>query len=154
MAIVGRVDLMNIRKFKEADFQDILDVYAASKLDELRYEKVDFELLPLDRDMKRLSLLQESDIYVCEDQSVIGYAAHCGSEIRALFVHPRGRRKGIGKGLLEFLLSIITGPAELYVAKSNSPAIELYKKYGFKTVEEFETTYNDIPVLANKMTRD
>jgi len=145
---------MNIRKFRETDFQAILDVYAASKLDELCYEKADFKLLPLDRDMKRLSLLQESDVYVCEDEGVIGYAAHCGPEIRALFVHPRGRRKGIGKVLLEFLLSMITGPAELYVAKSNLPAKELYQKYGFKIVEEFETTYNDIPVLANKMTRD
>ena len=145
--------IINIRKFKEADFQAILNVYAASKLDELRNEKTAFELLPLEKDIKRLKRLQESDIYVCEEDGIIGYAAHCGSEISALFVHPRGRRKGIGKCLLEFILSIITEPAELYVANSNTPAKELYKKYGFKIVEEFETTYNHVPVLANKMTR-
>lgn len=142
---------MNIRKFKEADFQAILDVYAASKLDELRNEKTAFELLPLEKDTKRLKRLLESDIYVCEEDYIIGYAAHCGSEISAIFVHPKGRRKGIGKCLLEFILAIIKGPAELYVAKSNTPAKELYKKYDFKIVEEFETTYNGVPVLANKM---
>lgn len=142
---------MNIRKFKEDDFKSILDVYAASKLDELKNEKIVFELLPLEKDTKRLKQLQKSDIYVCEEDGIIGYAAHCGPEISALFVHPRGRRKGIGECLLKFILSVINGPAELYVAKSNTPAKELYKKYDFKIAEEFETDYNGIPVLANKM---
>ncbi|MFA5905577.1 MAG: hypothetical protein WC836_16725 [Desulfobacula sp.] len=38
---------MNIRKFKEADFQAILDVYAASKLDELCNEKTDYNGIPV-----------------------------------------------------------------------------------------------------------
>jgi putative acetyltransferase len=143
--------MMNIRRFKKDDYQAILDVYAASKLDELCNEKAAFELLPLEKDTKRLKRLLESDIYVCEEDHIIGYAAHCGSEISALFVHPKGREKGIGKGLLEFVLSIIKGPAELYVAKSNTSAKELYQKYDFKIVEEFETDYNGVPVLANKM---
>jgi putative acetyltransferase len=142
---------MNIRKYNAKDYQTILDIYAASKLDELRYEDARFELLPLDQDMKRLKQLLESVIYLCEDNEVVGYCANFGSEIRALFVHPKSRGKGIGKCLLEFLLAKISGPAELYVAKSNTPAKNLYAKYGFLIVEEFATSYNGVPVLANKM---
>jgi len=130
-----------------------LDIYAQSKLDELRFEKMEFELLPLENDENRLTQLKESDIYVYEDEGVIGYGALFGSEIRALFVCPSARGKGIGKSLLEFLLLKVTGTANLYVAKTNIPAKQLYKNYGFKVTDEFETNYNGIPVFANKMVR-
>jgi len=144
---------MNIRAFNEDDYPEILDIYAKSKLDELTYESKVFKLLPLEEDQKRLAKLQESDIYVYEDNGVIGYGALFGAEIRALFVHPNGRGKGFGKCLLEYLLSIIEGPAYLYVAKTNAPAKNLYEKFGFKVVDEFETTYNGVSVFANKMMR-
>jgi len=145
---------MNIRKFVENDYPRIFEIYAHSKLDELRFEKRKFNLLPLEDDEKRLIEFKESDIYVYEDEQVIGYAALCGTEIRALFVHPDARGRGIGKSLLEFLLSNIEGIAFLYVAKTNVPAKNLYVSYGFKVVDEFRTTYNDISVFANKMQRD
>lgn len=145
---------MRIRKYNSNDYSAVLDIYAASKLDELRYEDKEFDFLPLEEDFKRLSKLKESDIYIYEDKNIMGYGAHFGSEIRALFVRPESRGNGIGKHLLEFLLSKITGSAELYVAKSNAPAKHLYKKYGFRIVKEFETSYNETPVFANKMVRN
>jgi len=144
---------MNIRVFCENDFPAILDIYAKSKLDELRHESVQFQLLPLENDEKRLKELFESEIYVYEIGGVVAYCALFGSEIRALFVHPSDRGSGIGKLLLNFLLSKIDGCATLYVAKTNAPAKRLYEKFGFVVVEEFETTYNNISVMANKMTR-
>lgn len=144
---------MNIRKYDKNDYCAILDIYAASKLDELRHEDATFELLSLERDTKRLSQLLESEIYIYEADGVIGYCAHYGSEIRALFVHPKSRGKGIGKCLLEFLLAKIPGSAKLYVAKSNTPAKTLYTEFGFEVVEEFATAYNGTPVFANTMIR-
>lgn len=144
---------MTIRPANPNDFAAILEIYAAAKLDELRYEEARFELLPLDRDEKRLAELRESEIYLCELVGIVGYCARFGSEIRALFVHPASRGKGIGKRLLEFLLALIAGPAQLCVARSNLPAKNLYMKYGFIIVEEFEASYNGIPVLANRMVR-
>lgn len=154
---------MKIRKLIETDYPAILHIYALSKLDELRFEKEEFKLLPLDQDEKRFKALRESVVYVLEDErplgdkalsednKVIAYGALCGSEIRALFVHPAARGKGAGKVLLEFLLSNITGAANLYIAKTNSPARRLYERYGFKIVSEFQTEYNGVPVLANEM---
>lgn len=142
---------MNIREFTEQDKARIFEIYAHSKLDELKFENTQFELLPLDKDKTRLTALTESDIYVYEDGAILGYGAICGSEIRALFVSPHARGKGIGEALLVFLLSKIQGKARLYVAKTNEPAKTLYQKYGFTVSAEFITHYNGKPVLANEM---
>lgn len=84
---------MNIRKYCEDDYKDILEIYSKSKLDELLFEKTEFELLPLESDEKRLTQLMESEIFVYAEKQVIGYSAVYRSEIRALFVHPDNRRK-------------------------------------------------------------
>lgn len=145
---------MTIRLYETQDRSDILGIYAASKLDELKFETAIFELLPLESDKKRLAELMESDIYVYDDgNSIIAYGAIYGCEVRALFVHPSERGHGVGKRLLKYLLFRINGSASLYVAKSNSPAIKLYKNFGFSVCGEFETSYNGIAVLANKMIR-
>jgi putative acetyltransferase len=145
--------LMKIRESSDEDYPRVFDIYAKSKLDELRFEPVDFELLPLEKDEKRLSALIESKLYVYDDGQVLGYGAISGTEVRALFVCPEARGKGIGKGILEFLLSKIDGQANLFVAKSNTPAKELYRRYGFEVSDEFITDYNGQPVYANEMIR-
>ncbi|MGH1540395.1 MAG: GNAT family N-acetyltransferase [Arenicella sp.] len=142
---------MNIRSYTDDDLPAVLDIYARSKLDELIYESEHFELLALEQDQLRLSQLMESDIFVYDDDGVIAYGALFGSEIRALFVHPNNRGCGLGKLLLSHLLSQARRPASLSVAKSNIPAKNLYQNFGFKVVDEFETSYNGVRVLANKM---
>lgn len=142
---------MYIREYNENDKKSILNIYAQSKLDELKFENIEYKLLPLEEDNDRFSKLIESDIYVYDNNGIVAYGAHFGSEIRALFVLPGARRKGIGLKLFEFILSKIYGNASLYVTASNGPAINLYRKYGFKIIEEFETSYNSINVKAIKM---
>ncbi|MCG9761274.1 MULTISPECIES: GNAT family N-acetyltransferase [Pseudoalteromonas] len=144
---------MNIREFNENDYPRVLEIYSKSKLDELRFEKKAFKLLPLENDKKRLSALRESKIYVFDDGNILGFGAIFGSEIRALFVCPSARGNGVGRKILEFLLSQICGKANLFVAKTNEPAKELYKAYGFEVSDEFLTEYNGEPVYANEMVR-
>lgn len=144
---------MIIRDFDEKDWDRIVEIYSESKMDELRFEKRLFEFLPLEQDTKRFNELKESDIYVCQSSNIIGYGAIHRDEIRAVYITPTERGKGIGKNLLKFLLSKVNGSATLYVAKTNSPAKQLYKKYGFIVTDEFETIYNGKPVMANKMER-
>ncbi|WP_346432720.1 GNAT family N-acetyltransferase [Crenobacter oryzisoli] len=144
---------MSIRHYKESDYASVLNVYTLSKLDELRFEDQQFELIPLDKDLTRLALFKASDVIVYEDSGVIGFGASHGCEIRSLFVHPIARGKGVGRGLLEHMLSRMTGPVTLNVAKSNITAKSLYAMYGFEVVDEFEATYNGVKVLANTMMR-
>lgn len=143
---------MSIRTYTQDDLAAIFDIYSRSKLDELKFEDKVFTLLPLEEDDVRLNGLMESDIYVHQEQGkTLGFGANCGNEIRALFVPPEHRGKGIGKELLEFLLSNIQGQPYLYVASTNQPAKYLYNRYGFSVTETFETTYNQVPVIAQKM---
>mgnify|MGYP000332424082 CR=1 FL=1 len=145
---------MNIRAYKEEDLPLIFDIYSQSKLDELRFEEREFSLLPLDKDSKRLQELLESDIYIFYKDGVVhGYGALFCNEIRALFVRRESRGNGIGKKLLEFLLSNISSEACLYVASTNHPAKKLYSRYGFNVTETFMTSYNHLPVLAQQMIR-
>ncbi|MCF6443014.1 GNAT family N-acetyltransferase, partial [Pseudoalteromonas luteoviolacea] len=144
---------MNIREFRDKDYPRVLEIYSKSKLDELRFEKKKFKLLPLENDEKRLPALKESKIYVFDDGQVLGYGALYNSEIRALFVCPKARGKGIGKQILAFLLSQISGEANLFVAQTNKPAKKLYEAYGFEVSDEFFTEYNGEPVCVNEMVR-
>jgi putative acetyltransferase len=63
---------MKIRPFQPSDFAAIASIYTVSKLDELRHEEQQFELLPLEQDEKRLSGLMESQIYVYDDGGILG----------------------------------------------------------------------------------
>ncbi|GHB22650.1 hypothetical protein GCM10007094_08550 [Pseudovibrio japonicus] len=144
---------MTIRPYCDKDFPVILDIYAACKLDELRYEESSFQLLPLDQDPRRLTGFRTSTVLIYEQDQILGYAAYDGSEITALFVHPNGRGAGIGQTLLRDMLDRIEGEVVLYVAKSNHPAKRLYERHGFAVTGEFTTDYNGTPVQANEMLR-
>lgn len=143
--------MKDIRPYRYGDRSSILSIYAASKMDELKNEKKRFQFLPLMRDKDRSKKLFESKIFVYEDTNIIGYCAFFKNEIRAIYVNPGSRGKGIGQQMIEFMLSSIKGRPFLFVAKSNLDAQRLYQKYGFAVVEEFETKYNGVEVLANKM---
>lgn len=143
---------MKIRSYHQSDLPLIFDIYNRSKLDELNFENQKFTLLPLEQDEARFRKLMESDIYVYQEQGhILGYGAIYGDEVRALFVHPNFRSKGVGKKLFEFLLSNIQGQPYLYVASSNQRAKCLYEQYGFSVTDTFEKTYNQMPVVAQKM---
>lgn len=142
---------MGIRNYEDSDFPAIVEIYNNSKLDELQFEPGRFELVPLDEDPVRWSRFKESDVYVFEDSSVIAYCALNDTNIEAIYVSPKSRRKGIAKILLEFLLSKVEGDMSLNVAKNNKPAITLYQKYGFEVESEFSTSYNGVKAVANKM---
>ncbi len=144
---------MRVRRFTQADYSAVLDIYSKVKLDELRYENNNFELLPLEQDTVRLAALLESDIYLYGNGKILGYGAIYKSEIRALFVLSENRGVGVGKALLEYLLSKASGEVSLHVASSNYLAKSLYESYDFNVTETFETSYNGIAVLANTMIR-
>ena len=144
---------MHIRTLRNDEFELVEHIYALSKLDELKFENTRFQFVPIRQDARRLRELLECEIYVYDDGRVLGYGALVRNQIRALYVLPDARGKGVGSSLLEFMLNRMSHPAKLFIAKSNSPARHFYERYGFRITNEFETTYNGTSVLANEMTR-
>jgi ribosomal protein S18 acetylase RimI-like enzyme len=143
---------MTIRAFQETDIDAIKRIYTDSKLDELRFENAQFELLPLEQDSKRFAEFRESQVFVYQlNNQVVAYGAVFESHIRAIFVHSDYRRLGIGREILAYFITIIEGDVSLNVAKSNAPAKDLYQQYGFKVVKEFNANYNGTNAIANTM---
>ena len=142
---------MKIRNYSNDDYSSIVSIYNVCKLDELQFEEEPFLLLPLEQDQQRLSATLESEIVVYEDEEILGYAAFFESELRALFVLPSDRGKGIGKALLAFVLSKVGEGVSLQVVKSNAPAVSLYLAYGFTITGESVVKYNNKSVLVCKM---
>jgi putative acetyltransferase len=144
---------MGIREYKEADFAAIVDIYAASKLDELRFEAQKFKLIPLNLDPQRLAAFHESELVVYEEERVSAYLGTHLNHIRSIFVSPTYRGKGIGRQLLEHAIAHAKAELSLDVVKSNFIAKNLYSQYGFKIVDEFLSSFDGIPVLVNTMKR-
>ena len=76
----------------------------------------------------------------------IGAAANGEAELYRIAVLPQYRRKGRGKHLLEAFLDSCpknTNKVFLEVRSKNTAALELYKKYGFKTIHVRKRYYRD-----------
>jgi ribosomal-protein-alanine N-acetyltransferase len=63
------------------------------------------------------------------------------TEILTFAVSPLAQKQGIGSKLLEQLCSKVPHPLILEVAKTNTPAIGLYKKFGFQQIGERKDYY-------------
>ncbi|MFT5594200.1 MAG: ribosomal protein S18 acetylase RimI-like enzyme [Oceanicoccus sp.] len=144
---------MTIRNYQPSDYPAIADIYNASKLDELTFEKRQHTLLPLESDEPRQADLLSSTIFVYGKDAIQGYSAVKANTIQSLYVHPRYRRQGVARALLNVALQQINGAAMLQVVKSNSPSKALYYEYGFVDVEEYEVNYNGVNVTVNRMLR-
>ena len=144
---------MTIRDFNISDLTEVASVYDASKVEELKNEPIHFSLPPIISDQQRLAKLLESNIYVYDDNNLLGFAAVHNDEIRGLFVKPEFLGQGVGEQLLQFILAQHSLPLHLSVVKSNISAITLYKKYGFEIARDFDAAENDPPILVCEMVR-
>ena len=134
---------MEIRKYYTSDFQSIIDRFNRAKPDELEGSVKPKDIVGFQEDKVLMESFKKSTIYVIEDSDkVIGYVGNQENLISFLFVDPEYYSKGIGTILLNHILPIIGEKAWLFVAKTNSRAINLYKKFGFSIVEEFTGKYN------------
>ena len=145
---------MKIRAFIDQDFADVERIYNLSKLDELKFEHHEFQLIPLTQDKKRFAQLMESDIYLLEsDDQVIAMAGLYQNEVRAFFVHSDHRGNGYARRLLQHVLAQAEGVVSLQVLASNQPAKQLYLKCGFVVSETISGEYGGVPLTVERMIR-
>ncbi|OWA18078.1 GNAT family N-acetyltransferase [Streptomyces sp. CS159] len=97
---------------------------------------------PLHESLEQLRACEESFIGVRDERRLVGAVAWTRSgngvlDICRLVVHPVAHRRGVATALLDALDSI--EPAELTVVSTgtaNLPAVELYRRRGFRPVGE------------------
>ena len=134
---------MIIRRYESKDWGAICDIFNRAKPDELRGSIEPNAIVPLHKDEMLLKSFNDSILYVAEvKEKVIGYIGYSEALISFLFVDPNYYKTGIGTKLLEIVLPEVGEKAWLRVAKININAQELYRKFGFKVVEEFIGKYN------------
>ena len=91
----------------------------------------------------------ENFLVAITDDALVGYAVvdrwigH--NHLISIAVHPNGRGKGIGTGLMTALQQRLERgrPFRLEVRKSNLPALEFYRRHGFHETGVIEGYYSD-----------
>lgn len=142
---------MLIRKYIEGDFSCLASIYDASRPDEFYAEEGDFKFILWAEDEYIMSILGESEIYVYEEGTILGFCGFTKNHIHWLFVDPLNRGRGVGSKLLSYVLSKLKGRATLTVWKSNERAKTLYKKHGFHVSKEFSVSFQERDILVNTM---
>ena len=131
-----------VRQFNQADLADICRIYVDAKREELAYEGKVINVIPLQDDAVILAAFRESDVIVCEDGGVMGFAAMFDGQLRALFVHSAARGRGVGHALLNAALAREPRGLSLHVAESNMNARQFYERSGFTVTGQANRHYN------------
>jgi len=142
---------MTIRGYKNSDFEKLVKIYDLAKPDEFSGENAKFKIIPLKNDDQMLKLFKDSNLYVYEEKTILGFAGHKGNYISWLFVHPEHRGLKIGQLLIKHILTKLKGNVGLNVADSNLAAKKLYISLGFIIEKQFEGKYQDTPIKVNRM---
>ena len=140
-----------IEPFSESDLQAVVNIYNATKMDELVNEVRPFKLIPLKQDAKRYKSIFSHSINVYRKENIQGFIAFDETHINGLFVLPQYRGQGIGRSLIHNAIQQMGREVHLQVVKSNSSAIQLYLSMGFKVKGEFIAEYNQQDVCVLKM---
>ena len=143
---------MRIRPYTDKDWDSVKDIYNVSKPDECR-GSVDLRaIIPIEKDEKNLQLFRDSKILVMEENNkVIGFAGNKDNYVSWMFVDPEHRNKGVAEKLFKAIIKELKGEIRLNVAKFNTPAINLYKKFGFDIEKEFTGDFNGYESQAMTM---
>ena len=131
----------------EIQTASLRDLGALRRLEQVCFQKDAWPLLDL------MAVLTWSDVIrlkAVEDGEMVGFVAcdprpaEQASWIATIGVDPRYQRRGIGRALLRACEDYTRQPSlRLTVRMSNHPAISLYEKEGYRSVDIWTRYYND-----------
>jgi GNAT superfamily N-acetyltransferase len=145
-----------IRAATEADFDALVEVYDASKPDELRAAGLNVEFVSLRHDPSALELLEGVTLLVWENETgkVVGFGGYTNNYIGWLFVHRDWRKRGVGRALLRTMVQRCTGTPWLWLLPGNSAAFALYRSEGFRVQDAAKIRIHGLETLGLRMVRD
>ena len=121
---------IGIRPYEARDWDDIARIHDAARLDELGGAGLLEAYLDLAATFENEGLFDE-EVWVAEvDGRVAGFIAGSADEITWAYVDPALYRRGVGRALVEHMLSRASGPVSLEVLDGNA-ARSFYEALGF-----------------------
>lgn len=125
-----------IREYQPKDWKRLREIHDNARAIELHLTKLNDAFIPLAEAAFREGLFEYTICVATINDIVHGFAAYTEDELAWLYVDPAYSRRGIGKNLIEYVISKITRrPINVEVLAGNEPALNLYKSMGFETVE-------------------
>jgi putative acetyltransferase len=123
-----------IRKYKESDIDEILEVwYQASRM---AHPFLDADFMGMEKRNIRDVYIPNTSTWVFEkEELVLGFISMMGNEVGAIFVRPDYHGIGIGRQLMDFV-SDFHEEMEVEVFERNNVGRAFYDKYGFELLEE------------------
>lgn len=141
-----------IREFKDADIEELLDVW---------YDSSSLAHPFLEEDFMEQEMVNVRDVYIpvtktwvnLSDGILDGFISMIGNEVGAIFVSPEKHGRGIGKSLMDHV-SKLHDELEVEVFKENKIGRDFYDKYGFKIIKEHLHEETGDRLLRMKFTKE
>jgi len=128
--------MIQVRAYKESDWQRLCDIHDAARKDELR-GSVDMKAFKtLTETAENEGLFEGKVLVAIHESELSGFIAFNKDEITWLYVDPQYYRKGIASALLKEALKHCDELIQIEVLHKNESAISFYQKHGFEIVEK------------------
>lgn len=162
MIMVRRVvpaDWEALRDIRLAALSDAPDAFGSTYAEQVAFTKQDW-LERISDSPRFLAFLDHEDEEPNQAQEpsglVGGYLSEPGVvELISMWVHPRGRGRGVGEALIDAILAWArddqrAATLHLWVTETNKPAIRLYERKGFTPTGERQPLPSnpDLPEIA------
>ena len=126
---------LSIRPYQDSDWPRLCAIHDAARKNELALAGLSDAFLPLEVAAQREGLFDYA-LRVAElDGQAAGFAAFTDDELAWLYVDPALSRRGVGRALVEHVLSEMGRPVSIEVLSGNAPALALYESCGFCRTE-------------------
>lgn len=131
-----------IRRIKEGDEHDLHELFPLSPVKEIK-DYLDECLEEIEKGKRERLVLTLNEKIIAQCQIDYFYYPHAHlAEIVALVIHPEYRRKGYAEKLMKEIEKMVKEKGKeiliLSVDENNTPAMNLYKKLGYKQYGYFE----------------
>lgn len=129
-----RTDNMNIREYKKAEIDTLVDIWYQSSLK--AHDFIDKDYWKSKREEMKEKYLPMSENYVISNHAeIIGFISMVDNYLAALFIDAKYQGEGHGKELLNYMKKSREN-IQLKVYKKNNKAVTFYLRNGFVIKEE------------------
>ncbi|RUR30627.1 N-acetyltransferase [Vreelandella nanhaiensis] len=123
-----------IRKYRETDIDQVLDIWLSASIKAHAFIGSAFWQSTVSE--MRDTYIPASETFVCEyEGQIAGFYSLYGNTLAAVFVSPGLQGKGVGSAMLDDAKTR-RECLQLTVYKENAPSINFYKKHGFILLKE------------------